>query len=87
MTAKSEDATRPTRGAVEKLGAAPLGVTVVDDPLLLASWVTLEGCEPSVRMNQRKAVSRGPQSLSKALSHIGGDLPVNEAPHVFDSSD
>ena len=37
VTASREDTTRPTIGAAEKLGAAPLGVTVVEDELLLAS--------------------------------------------------
>ena len=37
----------PTMRAVEKLGAAPLGVTVVELPLSLASCVTVEGCAPS----------------------------------------
>lgn len=38
----------PTRGAVEKLGAAPLGVTVVELPASVASCVTVAGCAPSV---------------------------------------
>ena len=34
-------------GAEEKLGAAPLGVTVVEEPLSLASCVTVAGIDPS----------------------------------------
>ena len=61
VTATSAEATMPRNGALEKLGAAPLGVTVVEEPLLLASCVTVEGCAPSADV-KRKQIDSQPQS-------------------------
>ena len=54
-TAMNVKARTPTTGATAHAGAAPLGVTVVEDEESLPSCVTVEGIEPCVRAGRRGA--------------------------------
>ncbi len=74
----------PKTGTAAKLGAAPFGVTVVEEPSLVASCVTVEGSAPSADV-RRKQIHGQPRFAMR--SHRGHHLPTNEAPHVEERSE